>query len=34
MMQNKLKDSRIAKIKNESKDAKLRWMRTMDLNSA
>ena len=42
MIQNKLKDSRIAMIKNkpkdsrfamiekESKDAKLRWMHTMD----
>ena len=30
MIQNKLKDSRIAKIKNETKDAKLRWMCTVD----
>ena len=30
MMQNKLLDSRIAKIKNETKDAKLRWMHTVD----
>ena len=30
MIKNKLKDSRTAKIKNESKNAKLRWMHTMD----
>ena len=30
MIQNKLKDSRIAMIEKESKDAKLRWMYTMD----
>ena len=29
MIQNKLKDSRIAKIKSESKDVKLRWMHTV-----
>ena len=29
-VKNKLRDARIAKIKNESKDAKLRWMHTMD----
>ena len=29
-IRNKLKDSRIAKIKTESKDAKLRWMHAMN----
>ena len=29
-VKNELKDSRVAKIENESKDAKLRWMHTTD----
>ena len=28
-VKNKLKDARVSKIKNESKDAKLRWMHTV-----
>ena len=30
MIQNKLNDSRIAMIKNETKDATLRWVHTVD----
>ena len=30
MVKNKVKDARIAKIKNESKVEKLQWMHTMD----